>query len=187
VSEPDLTPNDWFVWPKCRKLYLYLTGHEPPRPFAIWIQFLQDARQWPTIGLWLYCGWAIAYGSATSQWFTVAIGAAMILFWFACLLIVASGYRTSPVAVGVIESYSWFWQFNLSKAKAVMADGRVIDVVVPTSLAKAFVFGGRRAQVLVLDDSRPGAKGYSLVLAIKPILEAPFAEGTRELRSPDAT
>jgi hypothetical protein len=187
VSEPDPTQSGWFVPPKLYKHFLYLTGHEPPRPFAIWDQFCLDARHWQMTALWLLCAWQVVNGAATRQWLEIAVGAAILALWLACLLIVASRSRTCSLAVGVIGSYSWHWQFKMSKAKAVMADGREIDVIVPTSLAKTFVHGGRKALVLFLDETKPGSATCCLGFAMRAMPEGPLVDAARELQGPDAT
>jgi hypothetical protein len=185
VSVQEATPPGWFVAPKIYKYYRYLTGHEPPRPFAIWAQLRNDAVHWQMIVLWLSCGWLISGGAATNQWSEVALGSGLILFWLVCLVSVASRIRTSPLVFGVISSYSRHWQFGMSKAMAVMADGREIAVVVQTSLVSTFVSGGRRGLALFLDEFKPGAGGYCLVVAMRAMPEGSFGEGTNEVTASD--
>lgn len=187
MAEQNSMRNGWFVPPMLKKYYRFVTGHMPPRPFAVWEQLRLDARHLSMLALWLACGWQMAYGAATHQWANAAIGAAILAFWLLCLVIVSSGIRNSPLAVGVIGSYSRHWQFKMSKAKAVMADGREIDVVIPTSLVKAFVHGGRQGLALFLDETKPGAKGYCLVFAMRAMPEGPLVEVTSESTDPIAT
>jgi hypothetical protein len=95
-----VTPEGWVVTDL--KTFRLVVDHPPPRPNCYLHQFLEDARDWKPITVWVIGIGTITVGVAAGWWWLLPFGVALLLYWLIFFLLSVRTMRVCPVAVGQV-------------------------------------------------------------------------------------
>jgi hypothetical protein len=166
MDKTQVTPDGWVVTDI--ETFRLIADYPPPRPYGYLRQFGEDARNWKPITMWAVGAGTIAVAVATGWRPLLVVGVVVLAFWFVMFRAAVRYLRDSPATVGLVGAMTPHPLLrDYSTGVALLADGREVPVDFPTRLADGIIGGGRRAEVLFLEDPRGG---LALVLGARAAL-----------------
>ena len=122
--------------------------------------------------LWAVAGGLLALGFTVTHWAVAVLGVLVLLYWYEKFLAAVKLLRTAPLASGVVKELTTHptWR-DLSVADALLPDGKVIKVSMPTALVAGLLEKHGQCEVLFLKGSgrRESDPEWGAVLAAREV------------------
>ncbi len=163
----EVTPEGWFVTDL--KPFRQLMEHPPPRPKCFRHLLIQDAHEWKVVAFWVVGGGLLVWAFVTKEWVLMAPGVVVLFAWVRMFRATLGDLRHGPVRTGIIDALGPPPPVLLgdqATARAWLADGQEICVMLPARLGRVCLEEGGRAEVMVLYNPRAV---YSCVIGARPL------------------
>jgi hypothetical protein len=162
-----ITPEGWFVTDSTP--FRRLVDHPPPRPGCFLHLLMADARHWKVVAFWVVGGGLLAWAVVTQEWIMAVPGVLVLATWARMFRATLADLRHCPLLIGVMEALGpppHVLLGDQATARAWLADGQEIRVLLPIRLGRVCLEGSGRAEVLVLYN--PQAL-WSCVIGARPL------------------
>jgi len=152
VVELQTTPDGWTVTDL--ELFRRLMDYDPPRPGWYWSMLKADMKSLKIIAIWVVGFGSIALAITTSSWQLLPIGIGLLAFWIWCYFRTVREYRDCHVSTGLIDGLEPHPFPKCVTARARIANGREVPVVLEETLADEGLTDEGQAIVIFIDNPR---------------------------------